>query len=144
MAKSFRKSTTDESLAGTSDAGAMADAPRSRELLELWKRLKPAASKAEAARVALMMAGRVEHELADAVAKLALWRATQHSADEMLPRHLRDALAYSAFLDLILITDLKDMAQPQDLSTQDPPVHDLPAQDLPAQGVPGGRKRGRK
>jgi hypothetical protein len=76
---------------------------------------------AEASRIALMMAGRVEPELADAVAKLALWRATQHPNDELLPRHLRDALAYSAFLDLILITDLRGMAQPQDIPEACPP-----------------------
>jgi hypothetical protein len=93
--------------------------PRARELLEMWRRMSPAASHAEAAKIALLMAQRAETELPDAVAKLAFWRATQHGSDALVPRQLREALAYSAFLDLVELANLPGMALPGDVPEAD-------------------------
>ncbi|MCU0832216.1 MAG: hypothetical protein MUC58_12020 [Rhizobiaceae bacterium] len=76
--------------------------------------MKPAASREEATRIALMMAATAEGELADAIAKLAFWRAARNPDAGQLPRDIGDALAYSAFLDLVLLSGETGMAEPED------------------------------
>ncbi|MCU0832325.1 MAG: hypothetical protein MUC58_12590 [Rhizobiaceae bacterium] len=76
--------------------------------------MQPAATNEEASRIALLMAGRAEPDLADAVAKLAFWRATRNRQDSTLPRELGDALAYSAFLDLVILSGQTALADPED------------------------------
>jgi hypothetical protein len=89
--------------------------PTSRHLLDIWNGLKPTATRGEAAQIALLMAARAEPDIADVVAKMAFWRATSRSPSDALPQHLADALAYSAFLDLVALTGLEEMAQSSDL-----------------------------